>query len=52
MSGAPLRVRIVDDDDLMRAGLKAVLSSRETIDVVGEGSDGRGAVQRAREESA
>jgi DNA-binding NarL/FixJ family response regulator len=39
-----VRVLLVDDDDLMRAGLRAVLSSDETIDVVGEASDGRAAV--------
>ena len=49
MTAAPVRVLIVDDDDLMRAGLKAVLSSDETIRVVGEASEGRAAVQRADE---
>jgi DNA-binding NarL/FixJ family response regulator len=49
MSAAPVRVLIADDDDLMRAGLKAVLSSDETVQVVGEASDGREAVQRVRE---
>jgi DNA-binding NarL/FixJ family response regulator len=39
-----VRVLLVDDDDLMRAGLRAVLSSDETIAVVGEASDGRAAV--------
>jgi DNA-binding NarL/FixJ family response regulator len=43
-----VRVLVVDDDDLMRAGLKAVLSSDETIDVVGEAEDGRAAVDEAR----
>jgi DNA-binding NarL/FixJ family response regulator len=43
----PVRVLLVDDDDLMRAGLTAVLSSDETIDVVGEAPDGRSAVERA-----
>jgi RNA polymerase sigma factor (sigma-70 family) len=42
---APVRVLIVDDDDLMRAGLRAVLSSDSTIEVVGETADGRGAVE-------
>jgi DNA-binding NarL/FixJ family response regulator len=42
-----VRVLLVDDDDLMRAGLTAVLSSDETIDVVGEAADGRAAVERA-----
>ncbi len=44
-----VRVLLVDDDDLMRAGLTAVLSSDETIDVVGEAPDGRAAVERAIE---
>jgi DNA-binding NarL/FixJ family response regulator len=43
-----VRVLIVDDDDLMRAGLRGVLSSDETIEVVGEASDGRDAVYRTR----
>ncbi|MGH3005840.1 MAG: response regulator, partial [Gaiellaceae bacterium] len=42
------RVLLVDDDDLMRAGLRSVLSSDETIEVVGEASDGHAAVERAR----
>jgi RNA polymerase sigma factor (sigma-70 family) len=49
MSPAPVRVLLVDDDELMRAGLKAVLSSDETIQVVGEAGDGRAAVGRASE---
>jgi DNA-binding NarL/FixJ family response regulator len=44
----PLRVLLVDDDDLMRAGLRAVLSSDETVEVVGEAADGRAAVERTR----
>jgi DNA-binding NarL/FixJ family response regulator len=43
----PVRVLLVDDDDLMRAGIRAVLSSDETIDVVGEAADGRAAVEQA-----
>ena len=43
------RVLIVDDDDLMRAGLRGVLSSDPAIEVVGEADDGREAVdERAR----
>ncbi|HWN23411.1 MAG TPA: response regulator transcription factor [Gaiellaceae bacterium] len=45
----PVRVLLVDDDDLMRAGLAAVLSSDDTIEVVGEAADGRNAVERAIE---
>jgi RNA polymerase sigma factor (sigma-70 family) len=44
-----IRVLLVDDDDLMRAGLQAVLSSDEEIDVVGEVTGGRGAVAAVRE---
>jgi DNA-binding NarL/FixJ family response regulator len=43
-----LRVLIADDDDLMRAGLRAVLSSDDNIDVVAEAADGREAVSRTR----
>jgi DNA-binding NarL/FixJ family response regulator len=45
----PVRVLLVDDDDLMRVGLTAVLSTDESIDVVGEAADGRAAVERAIE---
>ena len=45
----PVRVLLVDDDNLMRAGLTAVLSSDESINVVGEAPDGRAAVDRAIE---
>jgi DNA-binding NarL/FixJ family response regulator len=41
---APLRVLIADDDDLMRAGLRAVLSSDESIEVVAEAANGRQAI--------
>jgi DNA-binding NarL/FixJ family response regulator len=44
----PVRVLIVDDDDLMRAGLKSVLASDESVHVVGEVGDGREAVQSTR----
>jgi DNA-binding NarL/FixJ family response regulator len=49
MSAYKVRVLIVDDDDLMRAGLRAVFSSDDTIDVVGEAGDGRAAMTQARE---
>jgi DNA-binding NarL/FixJ family response regulator len=44
-----LRALIVDDDDLMRAGLRAVLSSDETVEVVGEAATGREAIDRVAE---
>jgi DNA-binding NarL/FixJ family response regulator len=43
-----VRVLIVDDDDLMRAGLKSVLASDESVEVVGEAGDGRAAVRSTR----
>jgi DNA-binding NarL/FixJ family response regulator len=48
MSADRIGVLIVDDDDLMRAGLKSVLSSDDSIEVVGEAGDGRTAIEEAR----
>ena len=48
MSEGPVRVLLVDDDDLMRAGLRAVLSSDSRVEVVGEAGSGRAAVERVR----
>jgi DNA-binding NarL/FixJ family response regulator len=48
MTSPRVRVLIVDDDDLMRAGLRGVLSSDEGIELVGEASDGREAAYRVR----
>jgi DNA-binding NarL/FixJ family response regulator len=42
----PIRVLLVDDDALMRAGLASILSSDDAVEVVGEASDGRVAVER------
>jgi DNA-binding NarL/FixJ family response regulator len=44
----PIRVLLVDDDDLMRAGLRAVLSSDAGVEVVGEAGSGRAAVDSVR----
>jgi DNA-binding NarL/FixJ family response regulator len=41
-----VRVLLVDDDDLMRAGLRSVLSSDEAIEIVGEAGDGREAIEQ------
>ena len=43
-----VRVLIVDDDDLMRAGLRGVLSSDDAIEVVGEAADGARGASTAR----
>jgi DNA-binding NarL/FixJ family response regulator len=48
MSDRPVRVLLVDDDALMRAGLRAVLSSDPAVEVVGEADDGRTAVPAVR----
>jgi DNA-binding NarL/FixJ family response regulator len=48
MTQPRVRVLIVDDDDLMRAGLRGVLSSDEAIEIVGEAGDGREAAYRTR----
>jgi DNA-binding NarL/FixJ family response regulator len=44
----PVRVLIADDDDLMRAGLRAVLSTSDDVDVIGEAADGRAAIAATR----
>jgi DNA-binding NarL/FixJ family response regulator len=43
----PIRLLIADDEDLMRAGLRAVLSSDDGIEVVAEAAGGRSAVEQA-----
>jgi DNA-binding NarL/FixJ family response regulator len=42
------RVLIVDDQELVRAGFRVVLSAEDDMDVVGEAADGREAVELAR----
>jgi DNA-binding NarL/FixJ family response regulator len=48
VTGTAVRVLLVDDDDLMRVGLRGVLSSDETLEVVGEAADGRAAIEQTR----
>jgi DNA-binding NarL/FixJ family response regulator len=43
-SGQPLRVLLVDDDPLVRAGLRTILSSAGDLDVVAEAADGAAAL--------
>jgi two-component system NarL family response regulator len=43
------RVLLVDDHQMMRDGLRAILAGAEGIEVVGEAEDGRRAVELARE---
>jgi len=44
-----IRVVLVDDQALVRAGFRSLLDSEEDIEVVGEGSDGAAAVRLATE---
>jgi DNA-binding NarL/FixJ family response regulator len=46
---SPIRVVLVDDDALVRAGLRMILSSAQDLVVVGEVGDGSQAVQAVRE---
>ncbi|MBF6170572.1 response regulator [Nocardia blacklockiae] len=45
----PITVLVVDDQELMRAGLKMVLGAHPDVEVVGEADNGAAAVARARE---
>jgi DNA-binding NarL/FixJ family response regulator len=44
-----VKVLLVDDDALVRAGLSLILSSAEDLEVVGEADDGAGAVAAVRQ---
>jgi DNA-binding NarL/FixJ family response regulator len=43
-----IRVLLVDDQELVRAGLRLILSAEDDLNVVGEASDGRAGVEAAR----
>jgi DNA-binding NarL/FixJ family response regulator len=47
-----IRVLLVDDQELVRTGFRMVLDAQEGIEVVGEASDGRGALEVLRSTSA
>ena len=46
----PIRVLVVDDHSLVRAGFRSILSGEDDIDVVGEAKDGAEAVAAAARE--
>lgn len=46
--GNSIRVLVVDDHNVVREGLRAVLESREDIEVIGEAGDGDQAIIQAR----
>jgi DNA-binding NarL/FixJ family response regulator len=48
MSRAPLRVLLVDDQTLVRAGFRMILESDPDIEVVGEAADGEAAIALTR----
>lgn len=50
MTAGPIRVAVVDDHPVVRAGLAALLASAEGIEVVGQAADGAAAVALARAE--
>ncbi|WFE50857.1 response regulator transcription factor [Micromonospora sp. WMMD1155] len=43
-----IRVVVVDDEQLVRAGLRLILEAAEDITVVGEAADGAGALEQAQ----
>ena len=43
----PVRILLVDDESLMRAGLKLLLDGAENLQVVGEAADGAEAAELA-----
>ncbi|MFI0371471.1 response regulator [Actinomadura sp. 1N219] len=45
MTDGRLRIIVVDDHTVMRAGVVALLASEPTLDIVGEAGDGREAVE-------
>lgn len=44
-----IKVLIADDDAIVREGLKMIISSQEDMEIVGEASEGGGAVRLCRE---
>jgi DNA-binding NarL/FixJ family response regulator len=44
----PIRIGIVDDQELVRLGFRMVLDAEDELDVVAEASDGDGAIELAR----
>ena len=49
VAGQRISVAIVDDDEIVRVGLRLILSGADDIDVLAEATDGRSAVELAAE---
>ncbi len=47
--GGPIRILIVDDNQLMREGLRKVLGDQSDLKIVGEATDGCAAIQLSRQ---
>jgi len=45
----PIRIILADDHDVVRAGIRGILAKQTTIEVIGEASNGREALQMARD---
>ncbi|MBI92782.1 MAG: hypothetical protein CME05_06150 [Gemmatimonadaceae bacterium] len=43
----PIRVMLVDDHPIVRDGLRAMLTAEEAMNVIGEATDGAGAIELA-----
>ncbi|MFF3316823.1 response regulator [Streptomyces sp. NPDC003035] len=52
MTGQRIRVVIADDEPLIRAGIRMILTSDQDIEVVAEAANGREAVEQARSHAA
>ena len=48
MSEKPIRVLVVDDQSIVRKGIRALLAQSDDIDVVGEAADGAQAIEQAQ----
>lgn len=44
-----IKILVVDDHTIMREGIRALLSINEDFEIVGEASEGRGALEQVRE---
>lgn len=51
-SGSPIRVVVADDEPLIRAGIRMILTSDREIEVVAEAANGREAIDLARSHTA
>ena len=48
MSDAPIRVAVVDDQELVRLGLRTLINSEADLELVGEAADGRAGLRLIR----